>query len=182
MLSDLAILAILLGTGLSAFFLFFLLGHKLKSHPDPVREGEPQVTRPLLRGCAGAFCLLSGLLMMGTIVCSVIQGKASVLAQISDASIQVILMGISSIALSLTGIFMIRGWHRSAEIFSYTIGLLTFSILVSLGEYGAGAPPAFMIGVTLLISILIVYFVGLTYAYEHFMFRLDTSRERTHKS
>jgi hypothetical protein len=175
--SGLTVTAILLGGGLSIFFILSMVLIYFKPKPEPAIKGEPRTTNSLPRKCAGAYALIVGLVMLSAWVFFLMKGRESLVSQLSALILHVILMFISSIVLIVAGVAMIRHWHRSALLFYSALAFSSFSVFVSLFEYGNRGHPILMNGIAIVLVIVLAYFIGLAYAFEHFIFHLDTDEK-----
>lgn len=172
-MSEITITLILLGGGLSIIFILFAVIPYLRSQAPATQKWKSKETNPLIRKAAGMFALSVGLIMLGAWLYFLIERREAFISHISAIILHVILMFFSSVALIFAGVAMIRHWHRSAGLFYGALAISNFSIIVSLLQYGTQGHPFLMNGIAIVVLIVLTYFVGGIYAFEHFVLHLD---------
>ena len=85
----------------------------------------------------------------------------------------IILQLFSSLALILSGLAMIRGLLRAPALLMTAYAIVIFTQIFSVLVYGSTGHPFLMNGIAIILFIALIYFVGLVYAWEHFVFKLD---------
>ena len=65
-------------------------------------------------------------------------------------------------------------FSNSCAVFSsQAVGIMIFTILLSLTQFGLRGHDFLMNGVAVVLVVVVGYFVGLTYAWGHFVFHVD---------
>lgn len=170
-MTGLTITAILLGTALSITFILFLVAPYLKSKQNQQRLSETQMSLP--RKAAGSFSFILGLLLFFGWFYFLAQREAPYSSPLGPVLAHMLLMLVSSIALVIAGVSMLKNWKRSALLFWSALGLLHFSLIISLLQYGNMGHPVLMNGIAIAIVVVLIYFVALIYAFEHYVFHFD---------
>ncbi len=166
--TSLNITGILLGGLLSLVFIGYIF---LSFSEGTSHQGEAGAPRKF----AGLFSLVLGVIMAGSWVYFVTSGWESFRAQASVLSFHVLMELGTAVMIIVAGIAMIRNWSRGPALFMVANGLFLFTTVFALMEYGVRGHPFLMNGISILLMLVSVYMVGLVYAWEHFVLRLDES-------
>lgn len=127
---------------------------------------------------AGGFSMFLGVLMLGAWIYFLVSGSDSFMSSFGPLLTHVALELISALSLVVGGFAMLRGLSRSPALLMTSYALVSFTQVLSLAVYGPTGHPFLMNGVALMLLIVLIYFVGLVYAWEHFVFRLDQPKGR----
>jgi len=122
---------------------------------------------------AGGFSALFGVLMLGAWIYFFIRGQESLMRSFGFLATHVTLELISSLALIVGGVAMFRGLSRAPAIMMTAYAILIFTQVLSLSVHGSAGHLILMDGVALILLIPLLYFVGLVYAWEHFVLKID---------
>ncbi len=171
-----------IGLGLGIFLaLIFIIFFILVFKSEIGTKSSPQ-SLSLTQRVAGVITLSMGLLMLVGWLQFIDFARTQPDLEKAPYYLHLMLMFFSAIALMLAGTAMLRMWRKSAALFFSSIFLVSFSILYSLMQYGNQGHPILMNGVAIIVGLVLIYFIGLIYAFEHFVFQLDLSSEKPKKS
>lgn len=171
-----------IGLGLGIFLsLIFLVFFILVFRSEGISKASPN-DLSLAQRLAGMTTLAVGLLMLVGWLNFMDFGEANPTLERGPYILHIFLMFFSSVALLLAGVAMLRSWKKSVGLFFSAIFLVSFSLLYSLMQYGNQGHPILMNGIAVIVGLVLVYFIGLIYAFEHFVFQLDLSSEKPKKS
>lgn len=72
---------------------------------------------------------------------------------------------------------MILNWDKNSSAFLYALAFVSFSLIISLLQFGNQGHPMLMDGIAIAVMLVLIYFVGLIYSFQHFVFRFDQTSE-----
>ncbi len=167
-MSSLEVTGMVLGGLLSVVFIGYLL---LVEYG--VKEGRRPFNGP--QRFAGGITLLLGGIMLGAWIYFFVKGRESLMRSFGFFATHVALELLSAIALMMGGLAMLRGLVRAPAIMMTAYALVVFTQILSVTVYGPIGHPFLMNGIALILLIVLIYFIGLVYAWEHFVLKLDES-------
>ncbi|MCM0606567.1 MAG: hypothetical protein KA715_10795 [Xanthomonadaceae bacterium] len=165
-MSQLEITGMILGGLLSVVFVGYLILAETGAKKGRRRYNGPQ-------RFAGGFSFLLGVLMFGAWTYFVIDGRESLMRSFGFLFTHVALELVSSLALIIGGLAMFRGLFRAPALMMTAYAIVIFTQVLSVSIYGPIGHPFLMNGIALILLVVLIYFVGLVYAWEHFVLRLD---------
>jgi MFS family permease len=177
-MESLSLVAVFLGGGLAIVFILFTTLLYWKARPERKKAGEPRTVNPLPRKTAGVISILVGLILLFTWIYSFREGSNQMTVNSRSLIFNAVLMCASAISMIIAGVSMINNWAKSAYIFGAALLITSFSTITSLLENRDDGQPILMNGIAVAAVIVLVYFVGLSYFFEHFIFRLDTQNRK----
>jgi hypothetical protein len=165
-MSHLEITGLMLGGLLSVIFTAYLV--LAESGAKKVRRSY---NRP--QKFAGGFSFLFGALMLGAWIFFVTTGREKLIRDYGFFVPHLALEFISSLALMLAGLAVFRELVRAPALLMTAYAIVIFTKIFSIAIYGSSGHPLMMNGVALILLVVVIYFVGLVYAWEHFVLHLD---------
>ena len=174
-MSQLEITGMIFGVLLSIVFVAYVL---LAEHG--AKKGRRSYSGP--QRFAGGFSLLLGVLMFGVWIYFVIDGRESLMHSFGFLVTHVALELVSSLALIIGGLAMFRGLFRAPALMMTAYAIVFFTQVLSVLIYGSLGHPFLMNGIALILFVVLIYFVGLVYAWEHFVLKLDQPEPKQNKS
>ena len=174
-MDHLSLTGIILGSLLGAYFLLFAVLTFIERRTKkgkPIFKNDPTLPRKVV----GVFAFILGILMLGMSMFWIV-GEASLVNPFLTLATHFGLMLLASGALITSSIALLRGWRGCAAMFMVAIGLLLFSVVWALPQYGRLGHPFLMNGVAVVLVVVGAYFVGIPFAWEHFVLRLDKEKK-----
>jgi hypothetical protein len=165
-MTQLETVGVILGGLLSILFVGYVVLAEIEA-----KKGRRVYTSP--QKFAGGFSLLLGILMLGAWIYFLKVGSESLSNSFGFLFTHVALELVSALALMIGGVAMIRGLSRAPALLMTAYALVSFTQVVSVAIYGSNGHPFLMNGIALILFIVLIYFVGLVYAWEHFVLKLD---------
>lgn len=170
-MEDLEITGVIIGGFLTAIFIGYIVLEEYSSQA---------ITRSYSRAqlFAGSFTVLIGLIMLAAWIYFLAQGRESFLRDFTYLVAHVVLELVSAVALIVAGAYMLLGRWRAPALLMTAYTLLVFTQVFSLLVYGVRGHPFLMNGIAIILIVVLTYFIGVAYAWEHFVFRLDRPESR----
>jgi hypothetical protein len=165
-MSQLEITGIILGGLMSSVFVGYMLLAEKGAGKGRRRYSGPQ-------RFAGGFSLLLGVIMLGAWFFFFIDGLESLTRSFGFLVAHVALELVSALALIIGGLAMFRGLLRAPALMMTAYAIVVFTQVLSVSMYGPLGHSFLMNGIALILLVVLIYFVGLVYAWEHFVFKLD---------
>lgn len=155
------------------FFSIIFIGYMALSASEARKLTSPRAPKRVV----GALSILIGLLL----VFSWIYFRAVALPQVwyqnLTMSFHIITELFSALALVIAGIALFKDWPRGPALFMLANAYLLFTSMLTFAIYGNVSQAEFLNPISNLLVLVAVYLVGLVYAWEHFVFRLDTGTQ-----
>ncbi|MGE4233222.1 MAG: hypothetical protein AB7F43_07840 [Bacteriovoracia bacterium] len=143
-----------------------------------IYEGPKKKMVNLRYKFAAVFTLIFGAMMLLGWIYLFVSGFQSFKMDVSNIVPHVVLEFISALLFIVSGIALFKRMSRAPALHMISCGVFIFTNVLALLTFGRRGHPVIMNEIVILTMIGLVYAIGLIFAWEHFVMRLDNDQQK----